>query len=337
MRFNIYIICLVALIFNCDNAPAKTLEEVQKRGYLQCGVSQRLPGFSFTDDAGDWSGLDVDICRAVAAAIFKENNKVRFIPLSATDRFTALQSGEIDILSRNTTWNFTRDASLGLQFTNITFYDGQGFLVPTSAKITSIRQLANATICTNSGTTSEVNLADYFRSHNISYKILTFQKDDEVVAAYNAGRCDAYSSDRAGLASQRLKLSNPDAHIILNDVISKEPLGPVVRQDDPQWVDLVRWVVFGLINAEEYGIRQSNVYDMKKSMNVNIMRLLGVNQNLGKYLGLDAEFMIYAIAQVGNYGEIFSRNLGADSILNLPRGLNNLWSSGGIMYAPPFD
>lgn len=336
MRFTILLV-LFANFFLPNIVFAKTLEEVQKRGYLQCGVSQRLPGFSYPDDSGKWVGLDVDMCRAVAAAIFKDSSKVRFIPLSTTDRFTALQSGEIDILSRNTTWNFTRDASLGFEFTNVTFYDGQGFMVPKAAKINSIEQLNGATICANAGTTSEVNLADYFNAHNMKYKIITFQKDDEVVAAYGSGRCDVYSSDCSGLAAQRLKLAKPEDHIILKDVISKEPLAIAVRQDDAKWIDLVRWVVFGVISAEELGITQQNVTEMLKSTNPGVMRLLGLQQDLGKFLGLSADFMVPVLKQVGNYGEIFDRNIGANSKINIPRGLNSLWNNGGLMYSPPFS
>jgi general L-amino acid transport system substrate-binding protein len=335
---NCKLLCLLFTALLCvDPIFAGTLEEVKKRGFLQCGVSQRLPGFAFPDDSGNWSGLDVDICRAIATAIFKDSTKVRFIPLSTVDRFTALQSGEIDVLSRNTTWNFTRDSSLGIAFTGVTFYDGQGFLVPVKSKITDLEQLSGATICTNAGTTSEMNLADYFRAHDMTYKIVTFQKDDEVIAAYGAGRCDAYTSDRSGLAAQRLKLAHPEQHEILPIVISKEPLGPAVRQDDFKWFDLVRWVVFNLINAEEAGINQATLDDMRKSTDPTVMRILGESEGLGKFIGLSSNFMYHVIEQVGNYGEIFDRNVGKHSKINLPRGLNNLWTNGGIMYGPPFS
>lgn len=315
---------------------AKTLEAVQKRGYLQCGVSQSLPGFSYPADDGSWSGIDVDICRAVAAAIFNDPEKVRFIPLSSKERFTALQSGEIDILSRNTTWTFTRDAQLGFEFTNIVYYDGQGFLVNKRSGITSSKQLDGAILCTNAGTTTELNAADYFRANGMDYKIISFEKDTEIVTAFDSGRCDAYTGDQSALTAQRLKLANPDDYTILPEVISKEPLGPLVRQDDTLWIDLVRWVIFGLVNAEEANITQANVQTKTKSKDPAVQRLLGINQDLGKYTGLEANFLVAVIKAVGNYGEIFERNLGAGSPLNLPRGLNNLWNNGGIMYAPPY-
>jgi len=330
-------ICLLFILcLTCFNCTARTLEQVRDRGYLVCGVSQSLPGFSFPNDDGQWSGLDVDICRAIAAAIFNDPTKVRFIPLSGKERFTALQSGEIDILSRNTTWTFTRDTQLGLEFTNITYYDGQGFLVNKRSGITSAKQLNGTTLCTNAGTTTELNAADYFRANDMQYKIISFEKDSEVVAAFGNGRCDAYTSDRSGLAAQRLKLRDPDSYIILPEVISKEPLGPLVRQDDPKWSDLVRWVVFGLVNAEEAGITQKNVKKMRKSEDPNVQRLLGIGHDLGKYIGVSQNFLVKVIESVGNYGEIYERNVGKDSLLKLPRDLNNLWTNGGLMYAPPY-
>jgi general L-amino acid transport system substrate-binding protein len=336
MRLSNILISSMALLLLSSTSNSKTLEAVQKRGYLQCGVSQSLPGFSFPGDDGTWSGLDVDMCRAVAAAIFKDSNKVRFIPLSTKDRFTALQSGEIDLLSRNTTWNFTREAGLGFIFTNVTYYDGQGFMVPKKSKITSVKQLAGATLCANAGSTTELNIADYFHAHNLPYHIITFEKDNEVVAAYYSGRCDVLTSDRSGLAAQRLKLPKPDEHVILSDIISKEPLGPVVREDDPKWMHLVRWVIFGLITAEELGITKDNVQSMLTSTQPDVKRLLGTDQDFGKVLGLSNDFMVQAIFQVGNYGEIFERNVGPQSTLNLERGQNNLWNNGGLMYSPPF-
>ncbi len=327
------LLCFLACSLSIN---AKTLEAVQKRGYLQCGVSQSLPGFSYPADNGSWSGIDVDICRAVATAIFNDPEKVRFIPLSSKERFTALQSGEIDILSRNTTWTFTRDAQLGFEFTNIVYYDGQGFLVNKRSGITSAKQLDRAILCTNAGTTTELNAADYFRANGMDYKIISFEKDTEIVTAFDSGRCDAYTGDQSALTAQRLKLANPDDYVILPEVISKEPLGPLVRQDDTVWIDLVRWVIFGLVNAEEANITQANVQTKTKSKDPAVQRLLGNNQDLGKYIGLKANFLVGVIKAVGNYGEIFERNLGAGSQLNLPRGLNNLWNNGGIMYAPPY-
>lgn len=331
-----FAVLLQILLITPLSSSAKTLSAVKQRGFLQCGVSQSLPGFSYFGDDGKWTGLDVDICRAVAAAIFNDPNKVHFIPLSSKERFTALQSGEIDILSRNTTWSLTRDASLGLEFITVVYYDGQGFLVNKKSKITNAHQLNGATLCTNAGTTTELNASDYFQKFNMQYKIISYEKDTEVIAAVDTGRCDAYTGDCSGLAAQRLKLSRPADYVILPEVISKEPLGPLVRQNDPQWSDLVRWVVFGLINAEEAGITQDNVKQMEDSLDPNIKRLLGIDQNYGKYLGVPQTFLKQVILAVGNYGEIFERNLGTKTKLNLPRGLNNLWNNGGIMYAPPF-
>lgn len=324
---------LVSISFNANS---KTLDEVKERGYLVCGVSQSLPGFSFPDDNNDWSGLDVDVCRAVAAAIFGDNQHVKFTPLSAKERFTALQSGEIDLLSRNTTWTFNRDVALGIEFTNVSYYDGQGFMVPKSLGVTKASDLAGATLCTNTGTTTELNVSDYFRSKKMDYSIVTFEKADEVVAAYDAGRCDVYTTDRSGLAANRLKLKNPSDHIILAETISKEPLGPAVRHADNHWGDVVRWVFNGLIAAEEYGVTKANIAKMKKSDNPEVKRLLGVEGSLGEALGLRKDFMQQAIKVVGNYGEIFERNVGKSSKLNLDRGQNALWIDGGLMYSPPF-
>lgn len=336
MDFTKYILLLVASFIICSPTYADTLNEVRDRGYLSCGVSQSLPGFSFPDDNGNWSGIDVDVCRAVAAAIFGDDKHVKFVPLSAKERFTALQSGEIDILSRNTTWTFSRDVALGIEFTSIVYYDGQGFMVPKELDIKSVKELNGATICTNTGTTTELNVADYFHANDLIYNIVSFEKADEVAAAYDAGRCDAYTSDTSGLAANRLKLKNPENHIILPEKISKEPLAPAVRHADNHWGDLVRWVFYGLVNAEEFNITQANINQMQHSNNPGIRRLLGIEGDLGKTLGLDNNFIVQAIKVVGNYGEIFDRNVGKDSKLNLDRGLNNLWNKGGIMYVPPF-
>ena len=331
------LICLfLGLTLFCNNLLAKTLEDVQKRGYLQCGVSQSLPGFSFPDKDGAWTGLDVDVCRAVATAIFGDATKVRFTPLSTKDRFTALQSGEIDILSRNSTKTFTREASMGMEFTNITYYDDQAFMVPKASGITSLKQFAGATICTNAGSTNEFSAADYFNENNLPHKMITFEKDIEVIAAYSSGRCNSYTSQRSGLYAQRLKLQAPNDHVILKESISSEPLGPAVRQDDIKWITLVRWVIYGLVYAEEKGITQDNLKSMLTSNKPDIRRLLGVEQSFGKMLGLKPDFMAVTLAKVGNYGEIFERNLGEKTKLKLPRGLNNLWNKGGIMYSPPF-
>ncbi|SBS24889.1 General L-amino acid-binding periplasmic protein AapJ precursor [Marinomonas spartinae] len=317
-------------------AVAGTLDDVKQKGFIQCGVSQGVPGFSNADNKGNWSGIDVDGCRAVAAAIFNDPSKVKFTPLSAKERFTALQSGEIDMLSRNTTWTYTRDVSLGLDFTAITFYDGQGFMVRKELGVKSAKDLDGATVCTQSGTTTELNMADFFRKNNMSYVPVIIQKADEAVAAYDSGRCDVFTTDKSGLAAWRTKLKNPSDNIILPETISKEPLGPVVRQGDEQWKDLVTWVLFAQVNAEEMGITSKNVAEIKKTtQDPSVRRLLGLDGDMGKDLGLSADWAYNVIAKVGNYGEEFDRNVGKDSPLDLPRGLNNLWNNGGIMYAPP--
>lgn len=333
----IYVCSFATLIIATSAyADSPTIMRIQERGYLKCGVSEGLPGFSFFNDDGSWSGFDVDICRAIGAAIFHDDKHVRYTPLSAKERFTALQSGEIDILSRNTTWTLTRDIDLGMIFTTIVYYDGQGFLVHKSSGFNSASQLNNVTICCNSGTTTELNTADYFNEHNLKYKIITFEKDTEIITAYNSGRCDVYTADRSALAAQRLKLEHPKDHILLPETISKEPLSPAVRKDDPEWQDLVRWIIFGLMNAEEAGITQKNLQEMLQSQNQTVRRLLGIDRDLGHYLELSADFLYQAIKVTGNYGEIFERNLGKNSRLQLPRSLNNLWNNGGLIYGAPY-
>lgn len=327
---------LLCLFITKVYALSPTLENIKKRGYLKCGVSEGLIGFSNINDDGSWSGFDVDICRAVAAAIFHDNKHVRFIPLSATDRFAALQSGEVDILSRNTTWTLTRDVDQGMIFTTTVFYDGQGFLVHKDLNIEDAQDLNNVTICCNSGTTTELNVADFFKEHNLKYKILTFPEDPQAVAAYESGRCDVYTADRSALAAQRLRLKAPESHVLLPQTISKEPLAPAVRQDDPAWEDMVRWIIFGLMNAEEAGITQNNLHEQLNSNIAVIQRLLGVSVNLGFYLNLSHDFLYHAIKVTGNYGEIYDRNVGIHSKLQLPRGLNNLWIHGGIIYGAPY-
>lgn len=327
---------LVSLAISAKEKTGDTLKVVQDRGRLICGVSQGLAGFSSPDDRGYWRGMDADFCRAVAAAVLGDKDKVQFIPLSAKERFTALQSGEIDLLSRNTTWTFTRDTTLGLDFIGTLYYDGQGFLVRKSLNVSSVKQLDGAMICTNAGTTTELNVADYFQTNQINYKIITFEKSDETVLAYDAGRCDAYSTDKSGLSAQRLQLKNRDDHILLPEIISKEPLGPVVRQGDDQWANIVRWTLFALINAEELGVNQANVMVQTLSANPDIQRMLGVSGHLGSKVGLDQDWALQVIKQVGNYADLFERNLGRDSLLQVDRGLNKLWRDGGILYAPPF-
>ncbi|MCB1475952.1 MAG: amino acid ABC transporter substrate-binding protein [Rhodobiaceae bacterium] len=316
-------------------ATAGTLDDIKAKGHVQCGVSQGVPGFSNPDDKGNWAGLDVDFCRAVAAAVFGNGDAIKFTPLSAKERFTALQSGEIDILSRNTTWTMTRDTTLGLNFPGVTYYDGQGFMVRKSLGIASALELSGASVCTQTGTTTELNVADYFRAKNMQYEIVAFEKADEVVQAYDAGRCDVFTTDASGLYAHRLKMTNPDEHIVLPEIISKEPLGPAVRDDDVAWFKVVRWVYFALLNAEELGVTQANAEEMKGAESPNIKRLLGTEGEFGPSVGLDKDWALNVIKAVGNYGEIFNRNVGPDTPLGISRGLNALWTDGGIQYAPP--
>jgi general L-amino acid transport system substrate-binding protein len=316
-------------------ASAATLDDVKAKGFVQCGVSQGLPGFSNPDASGAWSGIDVDYCRAVAAAIFGDANAAKFTPLSAKERFTALQSGEVDILSRNTTWTMTRDSNLGLNFAGVTYYDGQGFMVRKDLGVTSALELSGASVCTNTGTTTELNVSDYFRGNKLEYEVVAFEKADEVVAAYDAGRCDVYTTDASGLYAQRLKLANPGDHTVLPEIISKEPLGPVVRQGDDQWFNIAKWVLNALINAEELGLTQDNVGSMMGSDNPSVKRLLGEEGTYGEYIGLGNDWAANAIKAVGNYGEMYNRNVGPDTTLGIERGINRLWSDGGLIYAPP--
>jgi general L-amino acid transport system substrate-binding protein len=316
-------------------ASAATLDDIKGKGHVQCGVSQGLPGFSNPDDKGNWTGIDVDLCQAVAAAIFGDGSKVKYTPLSAKERFTALQSGEVDMLSRNTTWTATRDTALGLNFAGVNYYDGQGFMVRKSLGVTSALQLNGAAVCTNTGTTTELNVADYFRANKMTYEIVAFEKADEVVQAYDKGRCDVYTTDQSGLYAQRLKLTNPGEHIVLPEIISKEPLGPVVRQGDDKWFNLVKWTLFALVNAEELGVTKANVDEMKGSDNPAIKRLLGTEGNFGENLGVGNDWAYNAIKAVGNYGESFDANVGPNTPLGIARGVNALWSKGGLQYAPP--
>jgi general L-amino acid transport system substrate-binding protein len=314
---------------------SKTLKNTQKKGFVRCGVSQGLPGFSNADAAGNWTGVDVDVCRAVAAAVLGDANKVKFTPLSAKERFTALTSGEIDILSRNTTWTLSRDADIGLTFVGVNFYDGQGFMVRKDSGITSTSQFKNGiSACTNIGTTTELNMRDFFNSKGISYEPVAFEKADEVVAAYDSGRCDTYTTDKSGLAAQRTKMTNPDDHVVLPETISKEPLGPVVRQGDAVWEDIVRWSLNVMIEAEEYGINSANADMMKTSENPQIKRLVGSEGELGAAFGLDNDWSLRIIKQVGNYGESYKRNI-ADTGILPDRGPNQIWTKGGLLYVPP--
>lgn len=328
-----------ALALSAVGASAATLDDVKAKGHVQCGVHTGLAGFAAPDDQGNWKGFDSDFCKAVAAAVFGDAEKVKYTPTNATERFTALQSGEIDLLARNTTWTLSRDTSLGFNFTGINFFDGQGFMI--NAKklegINSALQLSGAAICVQTGTTTELNLADYFRANNMEYNPVVFQGFDETNAAYEAGRCDAYTTDQSGLYALRLTLANPDDHVVLPEIISKEPLGPVVRQGDDQWFDIVKWTLYAMIQAEELGITQANVEEMKGSDNPEIKRILGqeAESKIGSMLGLDNEWVVNIVKGVGNYGEVFERNVGQDSPLKIARGLNQLWTKGGIQYAPP--
>jgi general L-amino acid transport system substrate-binding protein len=330
------IVAGVAAFAAASVAQAGTLEDVRAKGFIQCGVSQGLPGFSNPDDQGNWTGIDVDLCRAVAAAVFGDANAVKYTPLSAKQRFTALSSGEIDILSRNTTWTMTRDTQLGLNFAGVNYYDGQGMMVPTALGVNSATELDGANICTNTGTTTELNITDYFRANGMSFNLVAFEKADEVVAAYDAGRCDVYTTDRSGLAAQRTKLTNPDNHKVLPEIISKEPLGPVVRQGDDHWFNIVRWSLNAMINAEEMGITSANInkltYNDKTPAEA---RFIGTEGKFGEELGLANDWAYKIISQVGNYAESYDRNVGPNTPLKLDRGVNALWSQGGILYAAP--
>ncbi|MCB1858389.1 MAG: amino acid ABC transporter substrate-binding protein [Gammaproteobacteria bacterium] len=313
-----------------------TLDAVKQKGFVQCGVNTGVPGFAGTDDKGTWAGLDVDVCRAVAAAVFGDADKVKYTPLTAKERFTALQSGEIDILSRNTTWTLTRDSSLGLNFAGVNYYDGQGFLVKKSLGVNSATELDGASFCIQAGTTTELNLTDYFRANNMNYTPITFDKSSETAAAFDAGRCDALTSDQSQLYALRIQLKNPDGAAVLPEIISKEPLGPVVRQGDDEWFNIVRWSLFAMLNAEELGVTSKNVDKLAaSSTDPNIRRLLGQEGIKGTGLGLSDTWAANIIKQVGNYGESFERNVGQGSPLKIARGINALWNKGGIQYAPP--
>ncbi len=327
------IILAVAALTAMPAAAQSTLDTVRSKGFVQCGVNTGLAGFSQPDSKGVWRGIDVDVCRAVAAAVFGDATKVRYTPLTAQQRFTALQSGEVDILSRNTTWTITRDTSLGLNFVGVNYYDGQGFMVPKKLNVKSAKQLSGATICVQPGTTTELNLADYFRANNMKFKPVVIEKLEEVLNAYFAGRCDVFTTDVSGLVSVRgSRAPKPDDHVILPEVISKEPLGPAVRHGDDRWFDVVKWAMFATIEAEELGLSSKNIDKEAKSANPSIQRFVGASGDVGKMLGLDNRWAFNIVKQVGNYGESFDANL---KPLGFERGLNRLWTQGGIMYAPP--
>ncbi|PST20382.1 amino acid ABC transporter substrate-bindnig protein [Rhizobium sp. JAB6] len=326
-----------ALAYTVSGASASTLSDVKAKGFVQCGVNPGLLGFAQPDASGNWAGFDIDFCKAVASAVFGDPTKVKYTPLSAKDRFTALQSGEIDVLSRNTTWTINRDTALGLKFRPVTYYDGQGFMVRKELNVKSALELSGAAICVQSGTTTELNLADYFKTNNLQYNPVVFDKLEEITTAYDSGRCDVFTTDQSQLYAVRLTLKNPDDNVILPEIISKEPLGPAVRQGDDQWFNIVSWTAYALVNAEEFGITQKNVDEMKNSANPDIKRFLGTEQGstIGTDLGLTNDWSYNIIKGVGNYGEIFERNIGTNSPLKIARGINALWNKGGIQYAPP--
>jgi len=317
-------------------ASAQTLAAIKSRGELICGANGTLAGFGLPDPQGNWTGFDVDFCRAIAAAIFNDPTKVKFVPLTAKDRFTALQSGEIDVLSRNTTWTLSRDTSLGLDFVAVTYFDGQGFMVRRALKVSSALELNYASVCVQQGTTSELNLADYFRANQMQLKTVTFATGDEARKAYESGRCDSYTTDSSGLYGERQKLAVPGDHIVLPEIISKEPLTPAVRHGDSQWTDIVRWTHFAMVDAEELGVTKANVDDKLKSDDPETRRMLGAEGQYGEALGLTNDWVYRIIKHVGNYGEVFERNVGQGSPLKIVRGLNALWTKGGLQYGPPF-
>jgi general L-amino acid transport system substrate-binding protein len=316
-------------------ASASTLDDVKAKGFVQCGVTTGLAGFAAPNDAGEWAGFDVEVCRALAAAIFGDPKAVRFTPTTSKERFTALQSGEVDLLARNTTWTFSRDVNLGFEFTGVNYYDGQGFMVRGDLGVNSALELDGASVCIATGTTTELNLADFFRANDMTFTSVVVETADESRTAYEAERCDVYTTDASGLAAQRAVMADPSAHVILPEIISKEPLGPLVRHGDNQWGDIVRWTLNAMIVAEELGVTSENMGQMKGSKNPEILRLLGVEGDMGSQLGLEADWAANIIASVGNYSESFERNVGVNTPLALERGLNALWKDGGILYSPP--
>ena len=325
-----------SVLFFASMLSAATLDDVKARDQLICLVNVGVPAWAYTDSSGKWQGFDVDFCRATAAAVVGDPDKVKFVTTTGKTRFTQLASAEGDVLYRNTTWTMTRDVDLGLNFAGVNYYDGQGFMVPKSLGVTSAHELDGASVCIQTGTTTELNLADFFRNNNMSYEPITVESEDESTANYNAGRCDVYTTDASALAAVRSKLPDPKAHVILPEIVSKEPLGPSVRQGDDQWMDIVRWVLNGLMLAEEYGVTQANVAKMAAGDNSpDVNRLLGIEGNFGEQLGLDNQWMVRAISARGNYGEIFDRNIGPNTAVGLERGLNALYTDGGIQYAPP--
>jgi general L-amino acid transport system substrate-binding protein len=328
-------VAVAAIAAGYELYDTRTLKRTVRRGEVLCGVNKGLPGFSIPDDKGNWTGFDVDFCRAVASAIFDDPTKAKFIPLDANERFKELQNRKVDILSRNSTWSMSRETSYDLYFPAVAYYDGQGFMLPRARNIDSALDLNGSKVCVQDGTTTVLNLADYFRANKMRLKSVTFLQLEEAVSAYDSGRCNAYTTDASGLYSVRLKLGKPDDHVVLPEIISKEPLAPFVRQGDDQWFDVVKWVHFAMVNAEELNVTKANVDEQMKSDNPEIKRLLGVEGNFGEQLGLTKDWAARIIRHVGNYGEVYERNIGAESKLKIPRGMNQLWNAGGVQYAPP--
>jgi general L-amino acid transport system substrate-binding protein len=331
-----FIVVMVAFCFVVGSATAGTLDDVKAKGYVQVGVNGDLFGFGKPDEKGVWKGLDVDTGRAIATAVFGDPNKVKFIPLTAVTRFTALQSGEIDVLCRNATQTLSRETALGLNFVQVNYYDGQGFLIPKALGVKSAKELDGAAVCVLPGTTTELNVADYFRSNGMKMKPVVIENTAELAKAFFAGRCDCLTSDASQLAGTRAVAPKPDDYVILPEIISKEPLAPAVRHGDDQWYDIVNMSVLAMINAEELGITSENVDEMLQSKDPKVQRFLGVSPGNGKALGLDEKFAYNIVKMVGNYGEVFERNIGKNTPLKIERGLNALWTDGGLMYSPPF-
>jgi general L-amino acid transport system substrate-binding protein len=328
-------IAVAAAAITYERYDTKTLKRTKNRDAVLCGVNIGLPGFSGADEKGNWSGFDVDFCRAIAAAIFDDPSKVKFIPLDASERFTELQGRKVDVLSRNSTWSLSRETNYALHFAAVSYYDGQGFMVRTSHNIASALELDKAKVCVQSNTATQLNLADYFRANNIKYQEIKFAKVEDVFTAYDSGQCDVLTADVSRLHALRLKLSKPSDHVILPDVASKEPLAPVVRHKDDDWLLIVKWTFYAMVNAEELGITSQNIDEAVKSKKPDVMRLVGTEGAYGEELGLTKDWAARIIRHVGNYGEVYDRNVGVDSNLGIPRGLNQLWNAGGILYAPP--
>jgi general L-amino acid transport system substrate-binding protein len=328
-------VLVAALAVTYELYDTRTLKRTIRRGEVFCGVNAGLPGFSIPDDKGNWTGFDVDFCRAVAAAIFDDPSKAKFIPLDANERFKELQNRKVDILSRNSTWDMSREQNYDLYFPAVAYYDGQGFMVPRSRNIDSALNLDGSKVCVQAATTTELNLADYFGANNMKYEEMKFPKLDEVIKAYDSGKCDTFTADVSQLYALRLNMTKPGDQVILPDVISKEPLAPVVRQRDDDWMMIVKWTLYAMINAEELGVNSKNIDEALKSKKPDVMRLVGNEGSYGEDLGLSKDWAVRIIRHVGNYGEVYDRNIGADSKLHIPRGLNQLWSAGGIQYAPP--